>query len=79
MDAQQLLNMRYKMEKGTSKTIEKKNELEKYLKDECEPNESGFDVLQWWKDNQKRYPVVSMMARDVLAIPVSTVASESAF
>jgi len=39
----------------------------------------GFDVLVWWKTNQFRFPVISQMARDVLTIPLSTVASESAF
>nr|QBG82645.1 zinc finger BED domain-containing protein RICESLEEPER-2-like [Papaver somniferum] len=39
----------------------------------------NFDILGWWKANEKRYPVLSCIARDVLAVPVSTVASESAF
>lgn len=38
-----------------------------------------FDILAWWKVNSVRFPFLSLMARDVLAIPVSTVASESAF
>ncbi|KAG8491358.1 hypothetical protein CXB51_014482 [Gossypium anomalum] len=38
-----------------------------------------FDILLWWKVNSPRFPTLSKMARDVLAIPVSTVASESAF
>ncbi|XP_017613423.1 zinc finger BED domain-containing protein RICESLEEPER 3-like [Gossypium arboreum] len=37
-----------------------------------------FDIL-WWKVNNPRFPTLSKMAKDVLAIPVSTVASESAF
>jgi hypothetical protein len=37
------------------------------------------DVLQWWKSNAHRYPVLSKMARDVLAMPASSVASEAAF
>ena len=36
-------------------------------------------MLVWWKTNQFRFPVLSQMARDVLTIPLSTVASESAF
>ena len=36
-------------------------------------------MLTWWKVHGPRYPVVAHMARDALAVPVSTVASESAF
>ena len=39
----------------------------------------NFDILSWWKTHQDVYPVLSMLARDVLAIQVSTVASEAAF
>jgi len=42
-------------------------------------DDSNFRILYWWKDNQRSYPVLSKMARDLLAIPTSTVASESAF
>uniref|UniRef100_A0A3Q7FHP9 HAT C-terminal dimerisation domain-containing protein n=1 Tax=Solanum lycopersicum TaxID=4081 RepID=A0A3Q7FHP9_SOLLC len=37
-----------------------------------------FDVFLWWKVNSPRFPFLSEMARDVLAIPVSSVASECA-
>ncbi|KAL9858897.1 putative HAT dimerization domain, ribonuclease H-like superfamily, hAT-like transposase, RNase-H [Arabidopsis thaliana] len=60
------------------------NELVKYLKDELHvttENSLGlpFDLLDWWKTNSSKYPIMSLMAREVLAIPVSSVASESAF
>ena len=38
-----------------------------------------FDILEWWKVNATKYRVLSLIARDVLAMPISTVASESAF
>lgn len=56
-----------------------KTELDKYLAEEVEDNVPEFKILNWWKNNALRFPILSRMARDVLAIPISTVASESAF
>jgi hAT family C-terminal dimerisation region/Domain of unknown function (DUF4413) len=58
-----------------------KSDLEVYL---GEPvyvveDENSFDVLKWWSQNCSKYPVLSKLARDVLCIPITTVASESAF
>ena len=48
--------------------------------DLCEGSEDDkFDILGWWKSNSSKYPLLSQIAHDVLAVPVSTVASESAF
>ena len=53
------------------------NELDKYLAENYEGRKDAtFDVLLWWKTNSSRYQVLSKMARDVLAVPVSTVAFE---
>ncbi|RZC69514.1 hypothetical protein C5167_032667 [Papaver somniferum] len=38
-----------------------------------------FDILAWWQANASRYKILSYMARDILAMSVSSVASESAF
>nr|GEY32797.1 hypothetical protein [Tanacetum cinerariifolium] len=38
-----------------------------------------FNDLEWWNVHQLKYPYLSKMAKDVLAIPVSTVASETTF
>ncbi|XP_019450678.1 PREDICTED: zinc finger BED domain-containing protein RICESLEEPER 2-like [Lupinus angustifolius] len=59
----------------------KKSELDRYLDDDFEelPDDDPFDILKWWKGKSVKYHVLSRMARDILAIPVSTVSSESAF
>ena len=56
------------------------SEVDKYLVELCERKENpSFDILLWWKTNSNKYPILAQIARDVLALPVSTVASESAF
>ncbi|KAI3850037.1 hypothetical protein MKX03_024912 [Papaver bracteatum] len=63
--------------------VEGRTELELYLEEKREPRTSPtgvhFEILGWWKTNSTRYHVLSHMTRDILAIPVSFVASESAF
>ena len=62
-----------------SKRRQSSNELDGYLKEELTPRKEEVDILDWWKNNSSKYPVLSKMARDILAIPASTVPSESAF
>ncbi|KAH7677493.1 Tam3-transposase (Ac family) protein [Dioscorea alata] len=38
-----------------------------------------LDVLEYWKNHKHRFPILALMASDVLTIPITTVASESAF
>ncbi|CAL8176331.1 unnamed protein product [Prunus armeniaca] len=57
----------------------KKNELHKYLDEERLDRKQDIDVLSWWQMEHFHYPILSHLARDVLTIPISTVASESAF
>ncbi|GFZ09082.1 ATP citrate lyase subunit B 2 [Actinidia rufa] len=52
------------------------SEVDKYLVELCERKENpSFDILLWWKTNSNKYPILTQIARDVLALPVSTVAS----
>ena len=55
------------------------SEVERYFMEAVEAPSDVFQLLTWWKVNSTKYPVLSRVARDVLAIPVTTVASESAF
>jgi hypothetical protein len=59
----------------------RRSEVDMYLEDALVPLREGeiFDVLKWWKRNVENYPVLAKMARDFLAIPLSSVASESTF
>nr|KAJ0191356.1 hypothetical protein LSAT_V11C800437070 [Lactuca sativa] len=56
-----------------------KTELELYLEEKTLPKSHDFDILAWWELNAIKYPTLSVIARDILAIPISTVASESSF
>lgn len=60
-------------------TTNEMNEFERYLADPLYPRSSSepFNILAWWKENASRYPSVASMARDILAIPITSVASES--
>ena len=66
-----------KMESGALDN--KRNELEVYLGEAIVDDSDEFDVFRWWKVNSERFPILSKMARDLLAVPISTVASESTF
>ncbi|XP_052207487.1 zinc finger BED domain-containing protein RICESLEEPER 1-like isoform X2 [Diospyros lotus] len=55
------------------------SDLEKYLEEMIFPRNHDFNILNWWKVHTPRYPILSMMARDVLAIPLSTLGPEWAF
>ncbi|XP_057451913.1 zinc finger BED domain-containing protein RICESLEEPER 2-like [Lotus japonicus] len=60
-------------------SFESKNELERYLDEACVKDNGKFELLVWWRQNSSRFPILSILVKDVLATPVSTVASESAF
>lgn len=64
---------------SSSNNLCAKSELEYYLDEPILPWSEDFDILNWWKTNGIKYPTLQMVARDFLAVPVSTVASESAF
>ena len=51
------------------------NEVEKYLAKNCDGRKDvNSEILEWWRDNCSRYQVLSKVTKDVLAVPVSTIA-----
>ncbi|CAN1246974.1 Putative AC9 transposase [Linum grandiflorum] len=55
-------------------------ELDHYLADDLYPRNLGdLDLLAWWKLHGGKYPTLHNIARDLLAILITSVASESAF
>ena len=68
---------RNKFLQTTRLTSLNKYELQKYLEEEL--GETTLNILDWWKMNSCRFLILSNIAQELLAMPVSTVASEYAF
>ncbi|CAL5202845.1 unnamed protein product [Lathyrus oleraceus] len=60
-------------------SIDQQNELKGYNSSKCVKRDPNFDILVWWKRNSSEYPILFTLAKDILATPVSIVASESVF
>ncbi|KAM3322122.1 hypothetical protein P3S67_003273 [Capsicum chacoense] len=56
-----------------------RKELKYYLRMALEDCRRWINRLDWWRSNETQYPVLSRLARDILNVPMSTVASESTF
>jgi hypothetical protein len=41
--------------------------------------DDDFDLMQWWHEHKLTYPVLSILAKDIFTMPVSTISSESTF
>ncbi|KAJ0034459.1 hypothetical protein Pint_25421 [Pistacia integerrima] len=48
------------------------SELDLYLNEAKIPAVEEFDILAWWRTNSPKFPALARMARDFLAIPIST-------
>nr|GEW72430.1 hypothetical protein [Tanacetum cinerariifolium] len=60
-----------------------KSDLDVYLEDGChmcaQEDNKNFNILDWWKNHESKYGILSKLARDILAIRITTVASEATF
>jgi hypothetical protein len=50
-----------------------------YLEEPTLPRTQELDIISWWQHAGIKYPTLRKIARDIMAIPVTTVASESVF
>ncbi|XP_021860821.1 zinc finger BED domain-containing protein RICESLEEPER 2 isoform X2 [Spinacia oleracea] len=64
---------------SASRSHGNKSELDLYLEEPSYDLNSELDVLEFWSRSSMRYPNLSLMARDILSIPVFTVNSKEAF
>ena len=55
------------------------SQLDLYLNGNKLLTKEDLDILQFWKENKSQYLVISLMARDILSIPITTVVLESTF
>lgn len=54
------------------------DDLEKYLNDEVRLSEDN-EPLDYWRDNELKYPTLSALASDLLVIPASSAPVERTF
>ncbi|WOG83470.1 hypothetical protein DCAR_0102645 [Daucus carota subsp. sativus] len=56
-----------------------KSELELYFDEPVMPWSKDFDLVSWWRTESPKYPILSKMAHDFLAIPFALVSSNEAY
>ncbi|KAI5313590.1 hypothetical protein L3X38_042766 [Prunus dulcis] len=78
-DKKKTMKEKWKKRQEDKEAVVLSHEIDRYLSDVAEQDVEEFDILNWWRVNASKYLVLATIAWDVLAIPVSTVASESTF
>ena len=71
-------------ESSSRRTQSDISELQMYLnydfmKGMDEEEKYGLDLLEWWKTQSTKHPILAAMARDIFSMQVSSVASERTF
>ncbi|GJV51095.1 zinc finger BED domain-containing protein RICESLEEPER 2-like protein [Tanacetum coccineum] len=71
------------MSDSSSSSHEESSDLDVHLEEGiylCKDNSAiSFNILDWWKSHETKFPVLSKMAAHFLAIPITTVASKATF
>ncbi|WVZ54200.1 hypothetical protein U9M48_005037, partial [Paspalum notatum var. saurae] len=61
-------------------TVASTSKLASYLdSDILTEFDEDFNILSWWQKHKLTYPILSLLAKDVLIVPASTISSESTF
>jgi hypothetical protein len=55
------------------------SELDSYIDEPVVKTGRNFDLLEYWRAQSSRFPNLSLMARDYLAVPGTSTPSERAF
>jgi hAT family C-terminal dimerisation region/Domain of unknown function (DUF4413) len=64
---------------GKKSSSNSTSELDTYLEEPVMENGSNFDLLDYWRVHSTRFPSLSRMARDYLAVPATSTPSERVF
>jgi hypothetical protein len=65
---------------ATFATAASVSELSSYLdSDTVSQFNEDFNILSWWHEHKLTYPILSLLAKDVMTVPASTISSESTF
>ncbi|KAK0597411.1 hypothetical protein LWI29_024997 [Acer saccharum] len=73
-----MLSKKTKKPRCSSSSSNSHSELKSYLASSCEFTEE-FDILKYWNEATKYYPIMAMIAKNIFSTPVSTVAVEQEF
>jgi hypothetical protein len=73
---------KYLATKNSTHQVSPTAELDLYLQQPTVAITQGpphFDLLKWWKEHSNQYPNLARMAQNILMVPMTSIASESAF
>ncbi|KAK2633720.1 hypothetical protein Ddye_028512 [Dipteronia dyeriana] len=74
-----LFSQRAKKLRASSSSSNTHSELDRFLEANHVFLEDKFSIQGWWKDYEQEYPILAIIAKQILGTPVSTVAVEQEF
>ncbi|KAK2638074.1 hypothetical protein Ddye_025869, partial [Dipteronia dyeriana] len=74
-----LFSQRAKKLRASSSSSNTHSELDRFLEANHVFLEDKFSIQGWWKDYEQEYPILAIIAKQILVTPVSTVAVEREF